>query len=290
MNLLRLCRAAGEIVRAFATHPRLSFRRLRNLARPLRGNLYAEDWQPHASMEGLPGEPPDLAGVESTNPLLAYFEAHTEGRGIWKWDHYFDIYHRHLSRFVGREVHVLEIGVYSGGSLEMWKEYFGPHCRIYGVDIKEACKAYEDDRTKIFIGNQGDRRFWNNFKSEVPRLDVLIDDGGHHTHQQIVTLEEMLPHLRPGGVYLCEDVVGSLRGFATYVFGLADKLNGKSGGDRSPFQQAIASVHLYPFVVATEKNLHRAQPFMNRRHGTEWQPFYRKIPDPPRAQPARRET
>ena len=283
MNLLRLCRAAGEIVGAFATHPRLSFRRMRNLARPLRGNLYAEDWQPHASMEGLPGEPPDLAGVESTNPLRAYFEAHTEGRGIWKWDHYFDIYHRHLSRFIGREVHVLEIGVYSGGSLEMWKEYFGPHCRIYGVDIKEACNAYEDDRTKIFIGNQGDRRFWNNFKSEVPRLDVLIDDGGHHTHQQIVTLEEMLPHLRPGGVYLCEDVVGSLNGFATYVFGLADKLNGKSGGDRSPFQQAIASVHLYPFVVATEKNLHRAQPFMNRRRGTEWQPFYKKIPDPPRA-------
>lgn len=290
MNLLRLCRAAGEIVGALATHPRLSFRRLRNLARPLRGNLYAGDWQPHSSVDGLPGEPPDLSGVGSTNPLRAYFEAHTEGRGIWKWDHYFDIYHRHLKRFIGREVHVLEIGVYSGGSLEMWKEYFGPKCRIYGVDIQEACKAYEDERTRIFIGSQGDRRFWKNFKSQVPRLDVLIDDGGHHTHQQIVTLEEMLPHLRPGGVYFCEDVVGSLNGFATYVFGLADRLNEQSARDRSPFQQAVASVHLYPFVVAIEKNRSRPEPFKNRRTGTEWQPFYKKIPDPPPAQPARRET
>ena len=285
MNLLRLCRAAGEIAAAFATSPRLSFRRLRNLARPLRGNLYAEDWQVQASMGDLPNDSQNQA----TNPLRAYFDAHTEGRGIWKWDHYFDIYHRHLKRFIGREVHVLEIGVYSGGSLEMWKEYFGPKCRIYGVDIKEACKAYEDERTKVFIGSQGDRRFWKDFKSQVPTLDVLIDDGGHHTNQQIVTLEEMLPHLRPGGVYFCEDVVGSLNGFATYAFGLADKLNAQKGRDRSPFQQAIASVHLYPFVVAIEKNSARPQPFMNRRTGTEWQPFYRKIPDPPRAQTPRRE-
>lgn len=286
MNLLRLCRAAGEIAGALATHPRLSFRRLRNLARPLRGNLYAEDWQIQTSAEDLP----DDSQERSTNPLRSYFDSHTEGRGIWKWDHYFDIYHRHLKRFVGREVHVLEIGIYSGGSLQMWKEYFGPNCRIYGVDIQEACKAYEDERTRIFIGNQGDRRFWKNFKSQVPRLDVLIDDGGHHSHQQIVTLEEMLPHLRPGGVYFCEDVVGSLNGLATYVCGLADRLNEQSARDRSPFQQAIASVHLYPFVVAIEKHAAPPRPFMNRRTGTEWQPFYKKIPAPPGAQSPRRET
>lgn len=55
----------------------------------------------------------------STNPLWEYFQAHKEGRGIFKWEHYFEIYHRHFARFVGRKVNVLEIGVYSGGSLEM---------------------------------------------------------------------------------------------------------------------------------------------------------------------------
>src|SRR4030081_2778881 len=52
---------------------------------------------------------------DQTNPLRDFFNRHRQGRGIWKWDHYFDIYHRHFSRFRGREVHVLEIGIYSGG-------------------------------------------------------------------------------------------------------------------------------------------------------------------------------
>src|SRR5437868_5558043 len=59
--------------------------------------------------------------VDPANPLQSYFDAYKEGPGIWKWMHYFDIYQRHFSKFVGREVHVLEVGIYSGGSLAMWK-------------------------------------------------------------------------------------------------------------------------------------------------------------------------
>lgn len=40
---------------------------------------------------------------------------------------------------------VLEVGVYSGESLEMWHSYFGEGSHIYGVDIEPACKAYESD-------------------------------------------------------------------------------------------------------------------------------------------------
>jgi hypothetical protein len=58
---------------------------------------------------------------------------------------------------------------------------------------------------KIFIGDEEDRKFWRRFKAEVPAVDIVIDDGGHQTQQQVVTLEELLPHLRPGGVYICED-------------------------------------------------------------------------------------
>src|SRR4051812_44526614 len=67
------------------------------------------------------GDYPRPAGADASmpNPLRAFFDARREGPGIWKWTHYFDIYHRHFARFVGREVHVLEIGIYSGGSLEM---------------------------------------------------------------------------------------------------------------------------------------------------------------------------
>jgi len=123
---------------------------------------------------------------EISNPLLAYFEAHEKGHGIWKWEHYFGAYHRHLAKFQGESVNLLEVGIYSGGSLDMWLSYFGEKSRIYGVDIEETCKSYERDNIKVFIGDQEDRFFWRKLKdSSLPKIHVLIDDGGHKPEQQI---------------------------------------------------------------------------------------------------------
>src|SRR6516225_5164852 len=97
--------------------------------------------------------------------LREYFDRHKSGRGIWKWLHYFEIYERHLARFRGNDVRLLEIGIYSGGSLEMWRDYLGPRCTIYGVDIEPSCKVYENSWTNVVIGDQGDADFWREFKS-----------------------------------------------------------------------------------------------------------------------------
>jgi hypothetical protein len=113
-------------------------------------------------------------------------------------------------------------------------------------------------------------------------VDVLIDDGGHHPEQQKVTLEEMLQHLRPGGVYICEDVHGICHPFAAYVHALADELNAVVGWTHqeqgltstpTPFQAAIHSVHLYPFVVVIEKRDSILNGFSAPKHGTKWEPF-----------------
>ncbi|HMJ64679.1 MAG TPA: class I SAM-dependent methyltransferase [Candidatus Binatia bacterium] len=243
----------------------------------MRASAYATKWSgaqnftDKRSDAGPPSEVP--------NPLREYFESRVEGRGIWKWLHYFDIYHRHLGKFVGREVHIVEIGIFSGGSLDMWKHYFGPKCRVYGVDIEPACKKYEDEKTKIFIGDQADRGFWKAFREAAPAVDILIDDGGHLPEQQIVTLEEMLPHLRQGGVYICEDVHSLWNGFAAYVAGLADSLNAfVESGEPSTFQRDIHSVHLYPFVTVIEKCSPPRRQFSSVRHGTQWEPFAEKMP------------
>ncbi len=278
-------KASLEMLRSFVRQPRLGRRFLRTLPFAFSGVVYAQNWGPSVP-DRISGPCSGSESVpESSNPLRAYFDSHTEGRGIWKLVHYFDIYHRHFGKFVGREVHVLEVGIYSGGSLEMWKEYFGPKCQVYGVDIQEACKVYEDERTKIFVGDQADRAFWKLFKEQAPAIDIIIDDGGHQTEQQIVTLEEMLPHLRPGGVYLCEDTLGAYNGFAAYAQALADNLNKfvwKSNGDEAgrlysasttEFQKAIRSIHLYPFVTVIEKADSPADEFIAPRHGTQWQPF-----------------
>jgi len=151
------------------------------------GFNFAEKWaSPTSEVSRAPTE-------DTNNPLKDYFDSHSSGPGIWKWNHYFDIYHRFFKKFVGTEVSILEIGIYSGGSLDMWRNYFGAGCQVYGIDVQEACKVYEGEGKRIFIGDQADREFWRRFREQVPSLDIVIDDGGHRPEQQIVTLEETLP-------------------------------------------------------------------------------------------------
>lgn len=212
-----------------------------------------------------------------SNPLRDYFESVTEGPGIWKWLHYFEIYHRHLAKFVGKDVKVAEVGIYSGGSLQMWHHYFGDKCHVHGIDIMPECNVYNSANTTIHIGDQSDRSFWASFRRKVPTLDIMIDDGGHHAHQQIVTLEETLSHLNDGGVFICEDVHGIDNRFASYVHIMADRLNRYSTVDGvhdvSPFQGSIASVHFYPYVVVIEKGPSLPEGLRTSKHGSQWQPF-----------------
>ncbi len=249
------------------------FRLMGKLPFTLRGLDYASSTPLSNWQNGIAPALGISAETARDNPLEVFFDNHKAGHGIWKFRHYFDIYHRHFSRFVGKEVHVLEIGVYSGGSLEMWSHYFGPQCHIYGVDIEPACKCYESEKVSISIGDQADRDFWRDFKSRVPRIDILIDDGGHHPDQQIATLEEMLPHLSPGGVYLCEDAHDVHNGFSAYVHGLAKNLNDMTGDHPSVLQKWVPSIHLYPYVTVIEKSLTPLERFEAPKHGTEWQPW-----------------
>jgi cephalosporin hydroxylase len=222
-----------------------------------------------------PRSPPAVAPAATSNPLLEYFDSVTEGPGIWKWRHYFAIYHRHLAKFVGREVHVVEIGVYSGGSLAMWRSYFGDGCQVYGVDIAPECRAYEGDGIRVFIGDQADPAFWERFCQEVPRIDVVIDDGGHEAHQQITSLRCLLPHLAMGGVYICEDIIGPFQQFNAFVDGMARALSdvgGKSSNPSRACHEHVASVHRYPQIVVFEKPDGPVESFDSIKHGTIWQP------------------
>jgi hypothetical protein len=223
--------------------------------------------------------------MEQDNPLWAYFQNHRSGPGIWKWEHYFPVYHRHLKKFRGLNAKVVEIGVFSGGSLGMWNDYFG-QCQIIGVDIEEDCKVYESDNVKIFIGDQADPGFWDHFTTTVGEVDVLIDDGGHTPKQQRVTMECMLPHLRPGGVFICEDVGGIHNSFATFATGIVGELNrdpqeGHGGTTPSAFQRENFSIHFYPFMVVIERGETPITRLYAPKHGSEWQPFLDKhLPGP----------
>ncbi len=251
---------------------------LENAMYAKRGTDYANSWN-YQKGDGLLA---DTVDDVKENRLKTYFDANTEGHGLFKFYHYFDAYDRHFSKFVGKEVHVVEVGVWSGGSLKMWQSYFGDKCKVYGVDIHEACRVYESESVKIFIGDQESRDFWKEFKKKVPRVDILIDDGGHLAEQQIATLEEILPHISPGGVYFCEDVSGSRMKLTAYINGIQNELNTINSSTSldhinskaTPFQQQIHSVHQYPYIFVIEKQSELVDELIAPQHGTIWGPVY----------------
>lgn len=247
---------------------------VRPVRRSLRGDLYDRLLMRQGQLFGR-----ELSELEGGDPpprgdLERYIDAHTEGPGIMKWRHYFPIYERHLSRFRGQEAHLVEIGVFSGGSLPMWLDYLGPRSRVTGIDIEPACRAYESDRIAVAIGDQGDPAFWQRFLAEAGPIDAVIDDGSHRLSDQICTLTAVLPRLRPGGVYICEDLLGMNREFSRLVDGFTRNLNTVDGGfDTTPFQRGVASVHRYPFVTVIERTHVSVGRFEFLECGTEWQPF-----------------
>ncbi len=221
----------------------------------------------------------NTAATHTPGRLETYYDAHTEGPGIWKWRHYFDMYERHFSKFVGRKPTILEIGTFSGGSLGMWQAYFGEGCQIYGTDMIKECKQFESDSVRIIIGDQGDPEFWRKFKSEVPPVDIIIDDGSHYHEHQIVTLEQMLPHMNPGGVYLCEDIYH--HEFDDYISGLRSRMNimgpplpgiadYHDGMAINNVQKHINSIHQYPLVTIIELANKPLEQFSCDKRGTHW--------------------
>ena len=204
------------------------------------------------------------------NPLETYFRAN-QGRLINKWLHYFEIYHRHLERFRGRPVTILEFGVSHGGSLEMWRDYFGVDARLYGVDIDERCRELAaGPGAQVFIGDQEDRSFLRSIVDEIGPVDVLIEDGGHTMGQQIATFEEIYPRMTQDGCFLIEDLHtsywpkfggGHLRPgtFMEYAKGLTDQLNAWHSTDEGfavdEFTRTTKSMHFYDSIVVFERGV-----------------------------------
>lgn len=123
-----------------------------------------------------------------------------------KWNPYFEVYEKYFSKFVNKAPVIVEIGVYGGGSLQMWRKYFGPDAKIIGVDIDPNTLRYTyDENTTVIIGDQGNPQFWEEFTTQYPQIDIVIDDGSHKGPHQITTFEKLFPFVKEGGVYLCED-------------------------------------------------------------------------------------
>ena len=250
------------------THPKDVLRSMKRASLTYDGQLYdsAKDHK-------------DNGVIKSDNRLRVYFDGYESGAGIWKWEHYLDIYDRYFSKFIGKNLVIAEIGVFSGGSLGMWKEYFVNKAEIWGIDIEPDCKNYEQDGVRVFIGDQSDPSFLRKITKQDKNIDILIDDGSHLPRHQIISFEEIFKEMNPGGVYICEDVHGIHNEFLDYVHGLNKRICGmESTEDKSlipanDLQKWVKAIHVYPYCIVIEKSDAKTDHLLCTRKGTEWQPY-----------------
>ncbi len=109
-------------------------------------------------------------------------------------------------------IRILEIGIEEGGSLRLWEKYF-PNAAIFGIDIVN--KEYMNSkRLKTFVGDQASRQALSSFiEKSGGDFDIIIDDGGHTMEQQQISLGFLFKYLKPGGLYVLEDLHTSLPEF-----------------------------------------------------------------------------
>lgn len=128
-----------------------------------------------------------------------------QGRVVHKWTHYFPAYERHFSRYVNRPVVFWEIGVAEGGSLQLWKRYFGPYAQIVGLDILDK-STFEEEQIAIRVGDQSDPAVLQDLLDEFGAPDVVLDDGSHVMSHVETTFRYLYPRMARDGVYMVEDL------------------------------------------------------------------------------------
>lgn len=196
-----------------------------------------------------------------------------DGRVIHKWKHYFPIYERHFRDYVDKPVTFIEIGCGEGGSLQMWKRYFGPHARIVGLDIDPRCQEFAEDQIEIRIGDQQDAAFLRSVIDEFGTPDIVLDDGSHVMSHVCASFDFLYPRLAKSGIYMVEDLhtayweeyeggLGRPGSFIELTKQLIDQLNAdhiRQGLAPSEFTRTTLAMHFYDSVVVFERGRHTAK-------------------------------
>lgn len=123
---------------------------------------------------------------------------------------YTPIYEKYFKQLRNKKINFLEIGFFKGASAKMWDKYF-PNASLHFIDIdKNSFAKYGNrlsKRCSFFVADQENEKQLNDFiKKERREFDIIIDDGGHHMNQQIVSFLTLFPHLKKGGIYVIEDL------------------------------------------------------------------------------------
>jgi len=120
---------------------------------------------------------------------------------------YLDAYDPILAPWLDKDIKLLELGVYKGHSLELWRDYF-PRSMIVGIDLALPDGFVSGERIKLFRGNQADTQFLSEVadKTAPDGFDIIIDDASHIGQLTKTAFWHLFDnHLKQGGLYAIED-------------------------------------------------------------------------------------
>ncbi len=219
----------------------------------------------------------------SSGHLRRYFDRN-DGRMVHKWLHYFPIYEAHLEPYRGRDVRLLEIGVSHGGSLQMWRNYFGADSTIVGVDVAPLVADLGGDGVHIEIGDQGDADFLRGVAERHGPFDIVIDDGSHLPVHQIVSIEALWPTLPERALYIVEDLhsnywadyQGGRQVEGTFMSWISERIHDmhafhseEQGFEPNLWTHTLNGLHVYDSVAIFDKAM-RSKP---EHRKTGWPSF-----------------
>ncbi len=207
-----------------------------------------------------------------------------QGAMVHKWHHYLPIYDRYFGPWRGKPLKFLEIGVSFGGSLQMWRNYFGPDAVIFGIDINPDCAAYDGHHGRVRIGSQDDPAFLREVVAEMGGVDVVLDDGSHHMPHIRASLEVLFPLLSSPGTYMIEDLhtaywpnfgggLGAPGNFFDDVRRMIDEMHcwyHSNPADTSGMGASMSGISVHDSIAVLEK--WRVERPVNSRFGTNIRP------------------
>lgn len=225
------------------------------------------------------GAPKIWQATSDSDPVGRLAEIFAQTSGAYKWIHYLPVYQSLID--ASTPIRLLEIGVFRGGSLRMWREYLHPDSLVVGIDIDPACQVFDDPTGNVHvrIGSQEDPEFLHQVAAEFGPFDVIIDDGSHRaTHMVQSFLQLFDSAVAEGGVYIVEDLHASYvteyrdnkMSFVDFVGVLIDAMHShyqvgwpqsvRSADDRTSLSVSVpaitpilGSIEVFDSIVAVKK-------------------------------------
>jgi len=245
---------------------------------PLRGGLaFAKARIPQVGNLFRYARPTEIQEMLSGGGRYSQILLSHKGHRVGKWLQYAPTYDfllemvlKHVKPIESSQINILEIGVSHGGSLEIWREYFGPRATVIGIDIDPRCGGLKLKDCQIRVGSQSDVLFLKDVASTFAGpIAMVVDDGSHQGPDQIVSFEALWPLVAEGGLYIVEDLHTSYwsefhsqagSDFLTYCGEILDLLHSDyhSCKFRNPelhLRRDISALYFFESIVAIRKGV-----------------------------------